>query len=217
MGSQRVRHDWTTSIHSLMWAGGKHKMVPKMHNLLSMRALFPKKHFTLGFIFSMKWRIWGWNKEALPSGPPAVRGKEGRWYPILTGNPGIGPALGSNANCLEAQQGMPFPQGRKEPDSPVQIQTTLGAPTCSISAISQHPGRHYHHRVCSLQINRLSWSRLGKDPLCLRRITQLCICSHSTYASHSCAQLHRLWSSGPQKTKHHLAFPFSPKALGSLC
>ena len=108
---------------------------------------------------------------------------------------------------------MPLPQGRKEPDSSVQIQTTLGAPTCPISAISWHPGRHYHHRVCSLQMNRLSWPRLGKDPLCLRRITQLCICSHSTYASHSCAQLHRLWSSGPRKTKHHLTFPFSPKRL----
>lgn len=62
--------------------------------------------------------------------------KRWSWYPLLTGNTGMGPALRSNANFLAAQQGMPLPQSRKEPDSPVQIQTTLGAPTCPISAIS---------------------------------------------------------------------------------
>lgn len=121
-----------------------------------------------------------------------VRG--GGWYPVLVGNPGMGLGLGRNANYLEAQQGMPLPWSGRPPDFPVQMKNTLGAPTAPISVINQHFSMHHHHRVYSLQVNGWSWSRLGKDPLCLLYLAELCICSHGTYVSHSCAQLYSLWS-----------------------
>lgn len=76
----------------------------------------------------MEWR--SSTKRAL-----AVRGN-GEWYLLLTGNPGVGPGLGRNANCLKVRQGMTLPQSMRDPDSPIQMQTTLVAPTSPNSVIS---------------------------------------------------------------------------------